>query len=131
MANGMGSWKNTSLHSDVLFRPKVKENLKYFSKNFNLENTKKIYMFRDLTTGKVGLRTPRQQKQNILTFFLEACFWWWTKGRDLIQNLEFSGCFLPSEDGNWTLGWPDTVEQSSRNKRIFRKNIPRNQCRVP
>ena len=50
--------------------------LKYFSKNFNLENTKKIYMFRDLTTGKVGLRTPRQYKQNILTFFLEARFWW-------------------------------------------------------
>lgn len=92
----MGSWRNTSLYSDVLVRPKVKENLKYFSKNFTLdhnavrksiiispapmnnyengENTKKIYLFRYLTTGKVGLCTLREQKQNILIFFLEASF---------------------------------------------------------
>lgn len=92
----MGSWRNTSLYSDVLVRPKVKENLKYFSKNFTLdhnavrksiiispapmnnyengENTKKTYLFRYLTTGKVGLCTLREQKQNILIFFLEASF---------------------------------------------------------
>lgn len=81
VANGMGSWKNTSLYSDVLVRPKVKENFKYFSKNFTLhrnvirksiiisptptnnyengENTKKMYLFRYLTTGEVGLCTLR------------------------------------------------------------------------
>ena len=113
---GMGSWKNTSLYSDVLVRPKVKENLKYFSKNFTLdhnvirksiiisptptnnyengENTKKIYLFRYLTTGKVRLCTLRQQKQNILISSWKQVFDGEPREEDLIQKLKFSGCFL-------------------------------------
>lgn len=95
----------------------------------------KIYLFRYLTTGKVGLCIIwREQKQISLFSSWKQVFDGEPRRETSSRILSFLDIFFSFSIKRWKLdfGWPDTMEQNSRSKEIFRKKYPQKTvCRVP